>query len=99
MWSGQTVTSMTSTSCTSLPTTPAFWRGTDNCWRNLSTKIRFFSCSRKNNDYIKFSKVDMKIMYYELIKMLIEYERNKQPEVRNTKSLSAKQSPCLFESH
>ena len=26
----------------------------------------------------------MKIMYYELIKMLIEYERNKQPEVRNT---------------
>ena len=23
----------------------------------------------------------MKIMYYELIKMLIEYERNKQPEV------------------
>ena len=32
----------------------------------------------------------MKIMYYELIKMLIEYERNKQPEVRNTKSSSAK---------
>ena len=26
----------------------------------------------------------MKIMYYELIKMLIEYERNKQPEVRDT---------------
>ena len=46
---------------------------------------------------MKFSQVDMKIMYYELIKMLIEYERNKQPEVqRDTKSLSAKQ--CLFES-
>ena len=26
----------------------------------------------------------MKIMYYELIKMLIEYERNKQPEVKTT---------------
>ena len=25
----------------------------------------------------------MKIMYYELIKMLIEYERNKQPEVKD----------------
>ena len=25
----------------------------------------------------------MKIMYYELIKMLIEYERNKQPEVQD----------------
>ena len=29
-----------------------------------------------------FAQVDMKIMYYELIKMLIEYERNKQPEVK-----------------
>ena len=27
----------------------------------------------------------MKIMYYELIKMLIEYERNKQPEVTSNK--------------
>ena len=51
-----------------------------------------------SQDNIKSFQVDMKIMYYELIKMLIEYERNKQPEVRNTKSLSAKQSPCLFES-
>ena len=30
-----------------------------------------------------FVQVDMKIMYYELIKMLIEYERNKQPEVKD----------------
>ena len=30
-----------------------------------------------------FAQVDMKIMYYELIKMLIEYERNKQPEVKD----------------
>ena len=32
---------------------------------------------------IFFVQVDMKIMYYELIKMLIEYERNKQPEVKD----------------
>ena len=32
---------------------------------------------------IFFAQVDMKIMYYELIKMLIEYERNKQPEVKD----------------
>ena len=30
----------------------------------------------------------MKIMYYELIKMLIDYERNKQPEVRVTTNLN-----------
>ena len=29
----------------------------------------------------------MKIMYYELIKMLIEYERNKQPEVKDKSRL------------
>ena len=38
----------------------------------------------------------MKIMYYELIKMLIEYERNKQPEVSATMVLF-KQSICVSE--
>ena len=29
---------------------------------------------------IYYTQVDMKIMYYELIKMLIEYERSSHPE-------------------
>ena len=39
-----------------------------------------------------FAQVDMKIMYYELIKMLIEYERNKQPEVKDETCLKLERS-------
>ena len=49
-------------------------------WNLILTIINIYKTLLRPQIRFSFSQVDMKIMYYELIRMLIDYERKNHPE-------------------
>jgi hypothetical protein len=71
---------MISDICTSSKTALVFWRGTGRCFRTSSWTVRSGKLLVFKHNYL-LDQVDMKIIFYELIRMLSEYGKNEASEV------------------
>jgi hypothetical protein len=70
---------MISDICTSSKTALVFWKGTGRCLRTSSWTLRLGTLQVMKYNHL-LNQVDMKIIFYELIRIPVEYGKNEASE-------------------